>query len=265
MIPQESLSSSPVIAPFQGAAQNPITDVVDYEDGGVAIQDPSQGLLVREWRARIVDDGTAIEIDSDGVDPVTWVTGVSITEVSLAFDQNMNPAVAFVDGNIAKLNWFDSSVGEQVTTEFENLFNPRVTLDDKRASQNNASDIIFAYLRNGSLYYRQHRDRFEIERLLMSSVEGKLVKMAMNRKLRLQFEFELPTVEPMVMLDVSGNTRTWDMTQAWRSMGKKGEYDKRVIFRRLGQHRSFTPRIAISAPVKRAIFAAYADIRPQRS
>lgn len=71
--------------------------------------------------------------------------------------------------------------------------------------------------------------------------------------------------EPFVMLDESGNTRTFDMNQNWRSMGKKGEYDKRVIWRRRGQHRSYTPRVAISAPVKRAIFAAYVDIRPCKS
>lgn len=70
--------------------------------------------------------------------------------------------------------------------------------------------------------------------------------------------------EPQVMLDVSGNTRTFGMTQKWRSMGKTGEYDKRVIWRRLGQHRSFTPRIRISSPVKRAVFTAYAKIRPAR-
>lgn len=70
--------------------------------------------------------------------------------------------------------------------------------------------------------------------------------------------------EPMVMLDVSGNTRTFDMTQQWRSMGQTGEYDKRVIWRRLGQHRSFTPRFRISSPVKRAVFTAYAKIRPTR-
>jgi len=68
--------------------------------------------------------------------------------------------------------------------------------------------------------------------------------------------------DPKVMLDISGNTRTYDMTQPWRSMGKKGEYDKRVIWRRLGQHRSFTPKITISAPVKRAVIAAYAEIEP---
>jgi len=68
--------------------------------------------------------------------------------------------------------------------------------------------------------------------------------------------------DPEIMLDVSGNTRTFDMTQGWRSMGKRGEYDTRVIWRRLGQHRSFTPRLAISSPVKRAVFAAYAEIEP---
>ncbi|HEY9814929.1 MAG TPA: hypothetical protein V6D20_03875, partial [Candidatus Obscuribacterales bacterium] len=68
--------------------------------------------------------------------------------------------------------------------------------------------------------------------------------------------------DPKIMLDVSGNTRTFDMTQGWRSMGKRGEYDTRVIWRRLGQHRSFTPRLAISSPVKRAVFAAYAEIEP---
>jgi hypothetical protein len=70
--------------------------------------------------------------------------------------------------------------------------------------------------------------------------------------------------DPQVMLGVSGNTRTFGMTQKWRSMGKTGEYDKRVIWRRLGQHRSFTPRIRISSPVKRAVFTAYAKIRPAR-
>jgi len=67
-------------------------------------------------------------------------------------------------------------------------------------------------------------------------------------------------IDPQVMLDISGNTRTFDMTQKWRSMGKTGEYNKRVIWRRLGQHRSFTPRIRISSPVKRAVYTAYAKI-----
>lgn len=68
------------------------------------------------------------------------------------------------------------------------------------------------------------------------------------------------TKTPQVMLDISGNTRTFDMTQPWRSAGRVGEYDNRVIWRRLGQHRSFTPRIRISDAIPRAIYAAYVEI-----
>lgn len=171
-------------------------------------------------------------------------------------------------GNTVSLYWYDTLAGGSVTTEYSDAYNPTLSLDDKRMEQSATRDIIFAYLKSGNLYYRQQRDRYEIEYLLKENVSGSLIKSGMNENLRFQFEFESPpdpSVNPEVMLDISGNTRTWDMNQNWRSMGKKGEYNKRVIWRRLGQHRSFTPRIAISAPVKRAVIAAYADIEPSNS
>lgn len=90
----------------------------------------------------------------------------------------------------------------------------------------------------------------------------KLAKSSLAQELALETDF---SGDREVMLDVSGNTRTYDITQAWRSAGDKGEFDTRVIWRRLGQHRSFTPRITISAPIKRAVFTAYADIEPSSS
>ena len=75
----------------------------------------------------------------------------------------------------------------------------------------------------------------------------------------------MPHDDPQVMLDVSSDTRTFDKTQTLRNEGKKGNYQQRVIFRRLGQHRSFTPRITISAPIRRAVFAAYVIIEPSDS
>lgn len=90
----------------------------------------------------------------------------------------------------------------------------------------------------------------------------KLAKSSIAQELALETDF---SGDREVMLDVSGNTRTYDITQAWRSAGDKGEFDTRVIWRRLGQHRSFTPRITISAPIKRAVFTAYADIEPSSS
>ena len=66
---------------------------------------------------------------------------------------------------------------------------------------------------------------------------------------------------PYVTLDVlSDGAKEPDITQVKRLLGLEGEHDKRVIFRRLGQHRSFTPRFTLSAPAKRLIFDATARI-----
>lgn len=64
-----------------------------------------------------------------------------------------------------------------------------------------------------------------------------------------------------ITLDVlSDGAREPDTTQVKRLLGLEGEHDKRVIFRRLGQHRSFTPRFTLSASAKRLIFDATARI-----
>ncbi len=67
---------------------------------------------------------------------------------------------------------------------------------------------------------------------------------------------------PLAMLRISSDTRTTGLLEPTRSMGKVGEYSKRVEWRRLGQYESFTPIVRISDPVKRAIFAAYVEVEP---
>ena len=66
---------------------------------------------------------------------------------------------------------------------------------------------------------------------------------------------------PFIMLDVlSDGNQVPDTTQIKKSAGLTGQYDNRIIFRRLGQHREFTPRLTISAPFKRLIFDVTARI-----
>ncbi|WP_444897898.1 hypothetical protein [Microbulbifer sp. SSSA005] len=167
MLPQNAVSSLPITTPFIGGAAGPARDITDYEMGGVAIQNPSEGLEYQIWRARILNDGTEIVLDAREVDAYTIITGTNITEVSLAFDQNMRPVIAYVESGTAKLCWYDSSQGVQVTTSWPGVITPQVSLDDKRPIQPSASDVIFAYLRsvNGEqrLYYRQQRDRYTVE------------------------------------------------------------------------------------------------------
>lgn len=193
MLPQDVLSDQSVEAPFIGGRALPVKNEVDYETGGVAIQDPSKGLNYQVWRARILNDKTQIVVDAENVGEAVLVTGFNITEVSLTFDQNMQPVVAYVEDRQAKMLWYDATIPSNVTLNLTGAITPRVSLDDKRDNQSLASDVILAYLRDGSLYQRKQRERYDTERLLAANINKPgLIKIGMNTKLRFQFMFRNP-------------------------------------------------------------------------
>ncbi|UEW68384.1 hypothetical protein [Xanthomonas phage JUN5] len=153
--------------------------------GGVALNDPSQGLRVQLWRVQVL--GTDVVIDHDGGPQQVMFSRPNITEVSLAFDQNMRPYIAFVQDGTAWLWWFDSQAGAMVFSSFPGMVTPRITTDEKRELQLQNSDVILAYVRANNLYFRMQRERFQTERLLASAVNATLVAIGMNRGNRLQF------------------------------------------------------------------------------
>lgn len=160
----------------------------DFEKGGVAIGDASEGLNAYRWRCYM--DGSTVTLQRDGTDPVALFIQGDIVELSFAFDQNMRPHVAYQlgDGSI-RLRWFDSILNAYVTTNFGNGRNPRLSLDDKRPKQALNSDIIFAYISGSALRYRQQRDRFGVERTLATGIgaASSLLNVGMSRNLRLLF------------------------------------------------------------------------------
>jgi hypothetical protein len=197
MMPGNSLSTSSSPAPFFGARSLPVTPIVDYEDGGIAINDASQGLLYQRWRAILFRPGEVdsyVQLDAREVAPFTLLELPNITEISIAFDQLMRPTLAFVRNGVAYLRWFDSVPGQYVTDEIgAGIVTPRVSMDDKRFLATNGyqlNDVILAYVRDGNLYYRQQRDRFLIERLLAEGVKP-LIKIGFSRGLRFQFMSEV--------------------------------------------------------------------------
>jgi len=103
----------------------------------------------------------------------------------------MNVALAFVQGGESKFYWYDSNLGAMTVTNFgSSVITPRVSHDDKRDMQSASSDVILAYVKNSSLYFRMQRDRYQIEYLLKSGDCKGLIKIGMNSKLRLQFLLE---------------------------------------------------------------------------
>ena len=163
----------------------PLTE--SWENGGVALSDPSEELTKYVWQAWT--DGTTITVKRDDLATETvLITDSNITEVDLTFDQNMRPCIACVANGISKLYWYDSSLAMQVTDNFVGITSPRVSLDDKRRFNVGNSDIIFAYQKDNDLCYRVQRERFGVEHVLATNPKKRLLwRIGMGRKNRFLF------------------------------------------------------------------------------
>ncbi len=191
--PENRLSSLPVPHAFIGGRALPVTPLTDYETGGKAFNDTSEGLMYQVWRCRIVEEEEII-VDAENVAEQVIHTGSAITECSLSFDQNMRPALAYVEGGESFFRWFDPQADQQVVLPLgAGVVTPRVALDDKRPNQIGYSDVVLAYLRDENLYFRLQRDRYATEYLLREAVPAPgLIKIGMAANLRFQFMLRIP-------------------------------------------------------------------------
>lgn len=186
-LPEPLLIDDTVNTPFiyPRSKHYPLSE--SWDNGGVALYDSSEDLLKYVWHAWT--DGTTITVKRADLDAETvLITDTAITEIDLTFDQNMRPSIVYVANGVSKLYWYDSQQAAQVITEFADIKNPRVSLDDKRRFNIANSDIIFAYQRDDALCCRIQRERYSVEHVLKSSINGKrLVKIGMGVKNRFLF------------------------------------------------------------------------------
>lgn len=188
-LPQNQLSAVPVPAaylrPDDHARVNPL---YDYERGGVALNDASQGINGWDWKAWVEEDDILLArapYDS----PTTLITAAGTTWISLAFDQNMRPALAYMQAGVCKLYWYDTTIPGPTTTTFANCTSPMLCMDDKRQGADPWNDILFVYVRAGSIRYRQQRDRYNTERTLVAVDPGHIVQVGMAQNLRVQIRY----------------------------------------------------------------------------
>lgn len=191
-MPLNILSPDPVAGIFLPPDDRIRTSLlVDYELGGIAIGDPSQGLDVQVWEARVSDN--TIQTRPEGVG--SWsdiVSGASITEITLAFDQNMRPSVTFVDNGVASFYWYDADVTNYVTSTFPGATSPVCCMDDKREMEVGINDVLLFYLKDGRVMHRRQRDRYLIEYDLAPIPDGagRIRRWGMHNELRIMLEFE---------------------------------------------------------------------------
>ena len=188
MIPNHALSNpnrpAPYLYPDNSA---PFTDL-DWEYGGIALNDPSQGLLYQVWQLRLDEDTGDVFISAPNHPESLLFNQPDTSEISLAFDQNMNPFVAYVCLGQAGYWWFDPFTSQmEFVTMDPGVGSPKCCMDDKRALATADSDILLGYVEGGDLYYREQRDRFLVPYLLKVGVTGQVLQVGMARNLRVDF------------------------------------------------------------------------------
>lgn len=190
MIP---VKSDPSIVGLILAPDNmPKRPTIDYEMGGVGLQDPSQGLLYQQWRAWYEREEMAVYVESPNTTPTKIFEQDRLTWLSFCFDQNMRwSAVYTLQDDTSYLRWYDSFAGDYATTPLAaGVITPFLSLDDKRAVMLPSSDIILAYIQNQNVYVRVQRERFQVAHLWAEDIPKDWVirNFGMSNKLRLQME-----------------------------------------------------------------------------
>jgi len=196
-IPNESLSSLILAGLYLSPDNLDSHYLQDYELGGIGLNDTSEGMRYQIWTLQLVGDDVVVSApewpQTILFDLVDTGSIEKITELSLAFDQNMNPFVAFVQDDQAKFWWYDSDLpGITFTNLPAGARTPRCCLDDKRETQTPTSDIILSYIEDDKLYYRYQLERYITAHLLKTDVTGNLVKVGMNNQNRLQWTIQDP-------------------------------------------------------------------------
>lgn len=191
MLPDDRLSTSPVLAPFIASAKLPgVSDVVSYSDGPIYIQDPQKGMRYQIWRARLINNRVSL---TSATTPEFELFSVRcITSISLAFDQNGRYLILYLtDVGDLRLFWYSPIVGGYTDELLDTVVSScRMALDDKRASQISVSQVIIGYVKEHNLYFRQQADRYLVPYLLQEGVKGTLIQIGMNAANRFQFLFE---------------------------------------------------------------------------
>ncbi len=188
MMPNNALSTTVMFAPFLAPDDIPADPTIDYEMGGIGLSDADQGLLIQVWTATLVgtpgDFGTSVWISAPNTPSTQLFAYDGISEISLAFDQNMHPCIAFMAAGRARIWWYNATIpGYEFVLLADGAKSPKATLDDKRplATLTASSDIIVAYIYAGDLMMVIQRERFLTPHTLMVNVDQVVINPSVNK------------------------------------------------------------------------------------
>lgn len=160
MLPNNQWASQAVIddiiAPRDKAKVNATTS---SDNGPIAIQNTSKGLMAKIWTASYNSVTGSVTLQ----DGTNLFTDVSLKELSLTFNQTCNPFVAFRSATRIKIWWYDPLLSNYTIKDVTTGDQPFCYLDERRPEFSANSDVFLLYHRDGEIFYRLQRDRFDVE------------------------------------------------------------------------------------------------------
>lgn len=183
MMPNNVLSSQAINSSFIEPER--MNELFDYEYGGIDLGDVSQGLQAKLWSCFYENDQIKV---SNGLATHVLLAVENVTALSIAFDFNMRPMVAYLANSHCYLWWYDSLMAAQTTTDLgQDISFPQLALDEKRSSQSANADVIFSYIKNNKAYMRLQRERFLIEHEITQA--KRLIQIGMMKNYRFGFAY----------------------------------------------------------------------------
>jgi len=190
-LPLNSLSQVAIYYAWLGPDQPDPQPLIDYDLGGIALNDNSAGLQYQIWEFTAVGKQVYVQAPNTTGPTLLFTTDDTISIVRGTFDQNMNPMVAYLKGSQWYFWWFDTVSHSMVTSLLPaDVTSCTVAFDDRRTLESNLSDVLIFYTRNENLYYIRQRDRYNTEYLLRASVHATLVRTDMSAIYRMQFKMQ---------------------------------------------------------------------------
>lgn len=185
MIPSNAFTITPIVSTFQEPYNQQYHKLSQNVLGGIAINDASAGRQTQIWN--VAYNGAFINVKTESGPVVFSLAQADVQTVSLAFDNNMGLVIAWTTTGGAKLYYYDSLTSQYIIRDFPGIESCRVCVDDARDFYTASSDVIFSYTLGGNLYWRQQRDRYDIQYLIGATAKT-LIRAAPNVGNRLQFE-----------------------------------------------------------------------------
>lgn len=188
MFPEDRLSSTYISAPFLPYLRGEKLPFVDRCRAGVALNDASLGIDYQEWVGRL--DGSVVTVTPQ-IGPTSTVHDFAavVDNLTIAFDNNMQPACCVRAGPDYLFRWYDATVSSFTVMPLTGVRDAMIRIDEVRDSYTTLRDVIVSYVRNNVLCFRKTRDRYLIEYPLVAVHKyQRLYQCGMNEIGRFQWE-----------------------------------------------------------------------------